>query len=86
MKQISYQQNKNIIHNRLREARLRCGFSQEQLAAQMQLLSLNIDQQIISRIEKNQRQVTDYEVACLCKCLRVSFEWLIQDHAEFCES
>lgn len=79
MKQITYQNNKNIIFNRVREARLRCGFSQEQLAAQMQIMCLNIDQQMISRIEKNQRQVTDYEAACLCKCLRVNFEWLIQD-------
>ena len=84
MKQITYQQNKNIIHDRVREARIRCGFSQEQLAAQMQIHAINIDQQMISRIEKNQRQVTDYEAACLCKCLGVRFEWLIQDHTEFC--
>ena len=83
MKQITFQQNKNIIHDRVREARIMCGLSQEQLAAKMQVLNLNIDQQMISRIEKNQRQVTDYEAACLCKCLRVSFEWLIQDHSEF---
>ena len=82
MKQITYQQNKNIIHDRVREARIRCGFSQEQLAAQMQIMNLNIDQQMVSRIEKNQRQVTDYEAACLCKCLSVSFEWLIQDYTE----
>ena len=83
MKQIAYQQNKNIIHNRVREARIMRGLSQEQLAAQMQVLCLNIDQQMVSRIEKNQRQVTDYEAACLCKCLDVRFEWLIQDHKEF---
>ena len=82
MKQITYQQNKNIIHDRVREARILRGLSQEQLAAQMQVLCLNIDQQMVSRIEKNQRMVTDYEAACLCKCLGVSFEWLIRDHTE----
>lgn len=82
MKQITYQNNKNIIHNRVREARLQRGISQEQLAAQMQVMCLNIDQQMVSRIEKNQRQVTDYEAACLCKCLGVTFEWLIRDYAE----
>ena len=82
MKQITFNQNKNIIHDRVRQARIRCGLSQEQLAAQMQVLNLNIDQQMISKIEKNQRQVTDYEAACICKCLGVSFDWLIQDCTE----
>ena len=58
MKQITFNQNKNIIHDRVRQARIRCGLSQEQLAAQMQVLNLNIDQQMISKIEKNQRAET----------------------------
>ena len=37
--------------------------SQTDLAARMQTLNVNIDQQMISKIEKNQRQVTDYELA-----------------------
>ena len=38
----------------------------------MQTLNCNIDQQMISKIEKNNRQVTDFELACLCKCLETT--------------
>ena len=79
IKQIIYYDNKNIIHDRLREARTERGISQTELAAKMQLLNVNIDQQMISKIEKNQRQVTDYELTCICKCLGVSLDWITQD-------
>lgn len=74
MKQIIYYDNKNIIYKRLKEIRTKQGISQSELAAKMQLMNVNMDQQMISRIENNQRQVTDYELACLCKCLNVSIE------------
>lgn len=79
IKQIIYYDNKNIIHDRLRKARDERGISQTDLAAKMQLLNVNIDQQMISKIEKNQRQVTDYELTCICKCLHVSLDWMTQD-------
>lgn len=46
--------------------------SQSNLAARLQTMNINIDQQMISKIEKNNRQVTDYELACICKCLSVT--------------
>lgn len=79
IKQIIYYDNKNIIHDRLRKAQAERGISQTDLAAKMQLLNVNIDQQMISKIEKNQRQVTDYELTCICKCLNVSLDWMTQD-------
>ena len=79
MKKIEFNNNKNIISARLKQARKEKNLSQSELAAKMQLCNINIDQQMISKIEKNMRQVTDYEVACLCKCLGVSSEWLLQD-------
>ena len=69
IKQIIYYDNKNIIHDRLRKARAERGIS----------LNVNIDQQMISKIEKNQRQVTDYELTCICRCLNVSLDWMTQD-------
>lgn len=65
MKQITFNGNKNIIGNKLSQIRKSKGISQSDLAAKMQIMNVNIDQQIISKIEKNQRQVTDYEFACL---------------------
>jgi transcriptional regulator with XRE-family HTH domain len=67
MKKICYYNNKNI--KVLREEK---GLSQSNLAAKLQTMNVNIDQQMISKIEKNNRQVTDYELACICKCLSVT--------------
>lgn len=72
MKKICYYNNKNIIFEKLKELREQKGLSQSNLAAKMQTMNVNIDQQMISRIEKNNRQVTDYELACICKCLSVT--------------
>ena len=77
MKKIIFNGNKNIISRKLREYRESAGVSQEQLAAQMQTLGVNIDQQMISKIEKNQRMVTDYELACFCRLLNVSAEEML---------
>ncbi len=72
MKKICYNDNKNIISLRLKELREKRGLSQSNLAARLQTMNVNIDQQMISKIEKNRRQVTDYELACICKCLSVT--------------
>ena len=83
MKKIEFYNNKNIISARLKQARKEKCLSQSELAAKLQLCNINVDQQIISKIEKNERQVTDYELACLCKCLDVSPEWILQDFENF---
>ena len=72
MKKISFNNDKNVIHERLRYYRKLRGLSQEQVVAKMQTMNVNIDQQALSRIEKNCRIVTDYELACFCKVLNVT--------------
>ena len=57
MKQIQYYGNKNIISSRVRELRNQKGLSQEQLAARMQTMNCNIDQQMISKIEKTPNEI-----------------------------
>lgn len=79
MKQIQYYGNKNIVSTRVKERRNELELSQEQLAARMQTLNCNIDQQMISKIEKNNRQVTDFELACLCKCLEITPDEMLKD-------
>ena len=64
MRKICYYDNKNIISERLKNLR--------DLAAKLQTMNINIDQQMISKIEKNRRQVTDYELAAVCKCLMIT--------------
>ncbi len=72
MRKICYYNNKNIISQKLKTLREEKGLSQGNLAAKLQTMNINIDQQMISKIEKNNRQVTDYELACICKCLSVT--------------
>lgn len=77
MKKICFYGNKNIIANKLKVLREKKGLSQCDLAAKLQTMNVNIDQQMVSKIEKNNRQVTDYELACICKCLTVTPNELI---------
>lgn len=79
MKKIEFNSNKNIISKKLKQVRKEKKISQTELAAKLQTYNLNIDQQMISKIEKNSRQVTDYELACICKCLNVSPQWILED-------
>ncbi len=79
MKQIIFGEYKNIIGKNLIKIRKEKKVSQSELAARMQALNVNIDQQMISKIEKNLRQVTDYEFVCLCICLKVSYNEMLKD-------
>ncbi len=79
MKQINFWGNKNVIGKQLSFIRQNKNISQSELAAKMQVLNVNIDQQMISKIEKNKRQVTDYEFACLCICLEVTPVEMLED-------
>ncbi|MCL2022903.1 MAG: helix-turn-helix domain-containing protein [Oscillospiraceae bacterium] len=46
----------------------------------MQLLNVNIDQQMISRIERNKRIVTDYELASFGEILGVEVSELLKNY------
>ena len=74
-----FNENSNLIADRLRQLRKAQGLSQEALAAQMQLLGVDINQRLISKIERNERFVKDYELACLCRVLNVSERDLLAD-------
>ena len=79
MKKIAYDSNKNVIHARLRYYRNLRGLTQEQVVAKMQVMNVNMDQQMLSKIENNRRIVTDYELACLCRILNVTERELLAD-------
>ena len=82
MKKISFFEDKNMIHDRLRYYRKLRGRSQEQVVARLQTMNVNIDQQALSRIEHDRRIVTDYELACLCRVLDVTERELLADFYE----
>lgn len=79
MKKILFDNRKNVIAGQLKLCRVRAGLSQEQLAAKMQIMGVNIDQQMISKIERNDRIVTDYELACFSVILKTDLTTLLAD-------
>jgi len=79
---IKLMKKKNIIGARIRKARLDAKplITQTDLVARLQLEGLkDIDQPIISRIEKGERLVTDYEIKAIAKALKVSVGWLLNE-------
>lgn len=82
MKKITFFDNKNMIHDRLRYYRKLRGLTQEQVVARLQTMNVNMDQQALSRIEQDRRIVTDYELACLCRVLDVTERELLADFYE----
>ncbi|MBU5449255.1 helix-turn-helix domain-containing protein [Acetivibrio sp. MSJd-27] len=79
MKKIEFDGNKNVIYKNVKLFRVKRDLTQSQLAAKLQTMNINIDQQMISRIENNSRFVTDYELACLCLILNVDVKDMLQD-------
>ena len=62
MKAILFYEDRNMVYRNIRRLRKKKRLSQTDLAAKMQVMNVNIDQQMISKIERNRRFVTDFEL------------------------
>ena len=78
MKIYDYNGKKNIVGERIKIARTKKNLSQGQLAAQMQIENVNIEQKSLSRIEKGERFVADYELLIFSQILNVDVNWLLK--------
>lgn len=67
----------NLSGRRIREARLRLGLSQEELAVKLQLLGLQVGQMAVSRMETGKRNIPDFELPVLAQALGVTTDWLL---------
>jgi len=67
----------NLSGRRIREARLRQGLSQEELAVKLQLLGLQVGQMAVSRMETGKRFIPDFELPVLAQALGVTTDWLL---------
>ena len=79
MRLAQYMGKKNVIGKKLREIRKKKGYSQEALAAKMQVMAINIDQQAVSKIEHNRRLVLDYDLKGFCEALDIGIDELLGD-------
>ncbi len=77
MKIYTYEGKAYIVGKRIKKARINLKLSQEALAAKMQLKSIEMSQKGISRIEKQERLVTDYELLAFSEALKVDIYELL---------
>lgn len=68
---------KNLIGARLKLLRSSNRLSQRGLARQLQLIGLDMDKNVITRIETNKRYVTDLELRGLKQIFNVTYDYLI---------
>ncbi len=68
---------KNLVGRRLKLLRARHHLSQRALASRLQLDGVDIDKNVITRIETNQRFVTDLELRAFAQLFEVSYDFLI---------
>ena len=67
----------NTSGERVREARIKLGITQDVLAARLQVAGLQTGQMAVSRLESGKRVVADYELPILAEVLGVSVNWLL---------
>ena len=76
-KPLSRHGEKNLICQRLIALRKEQGLSQRDLAQKLQLAGYDMDRNVITRIETNQRYVTDIELKALAEALDTTYSYLI---------
>ncbi len=77
MKIYNYNGAANLAGPRIRQARMELGLSQDELAARLQVQNVILSQKCISRMEKGERFITDYELLILSKVLKKDLYWLL---------
>ncbi|MBQ8198587.1 MAG: helix-turn-helix transcriptional regulator [Lachnospiraceae bacterium] len=78
MKIYDYNGKANIVGKRIYALRKKAHLSQEELAIKMQLNNIELSQKAISRIEKQERFVTDYELMVFAMVFQVDIKDLFQ--------
>lgn len=68
---------RNLIGPRLRELRIQYGLSQRGLARELQLRGYDMEKGVITRIENDQRFVTDIELKALVEVFGIDYDFLI---------
>lgn len=77
MKTYDFVVKKNIIGSQVKAARFRTKtiVTQQDLAARLAVMGINLDRSAISKIEAGQRMVADYELFAMAKALNVPIGW-----------
>lgn len=84
MKQRTDANGKNLVGKRLKILRTERKLSQRDLARELQLIGIDMDKNVITRIETDKRYVTDFELQALKEIFGVSYDYLIDGNDETC--
>ncbi|MFI3325684.1 MAG: helix-turn-helix transcriptional regulator [Clostridia bacterium] len=68
---------RNLVSTNLIQLRKTKNWSQRDLANQLQLYGIDMDKNVITRIETNKRYVTDIEIKALSRVFDVSYNFLL---------
>lgn len=82
MKVCNYEGRRNISGTRIRMERLKRRYSQQTLAAKVQLEGVLLEQDAISRIENGTRMVQDFELRALASVFGVTADWLMEEEMQ----
>ena len=82
MKIYWYNGSKNVIGPAVRRLRKENGLTQKELAEQVQLQGVEMDDLAVLRIEKGLRFAADYEVRALAEVFRVNMEELFSEEPD----
>lgn len=74
-------EKKNLIGPTLQQLRKRDNLSQRKLANKLQLAGLDIDKNVVTRIETGKRYVADFELRMIAQFFGVSYDYLIDGDA-----
>lgn len=74
--------NINLISHNLIALRKQHGLSQRDLAARLQLAGCNLDKNAVTRIEANNRYVSDIELRALKEIFDITYEELLRPEQE----
>jgi HTH-type transcriptional regulator, cell division transcriptional repressor len=70
---------RNIIGKKIKIIRKQKGITQEQLTARLNIEGIEIDRPMVSKIERQTREILDYEVKGIAEALGVSIESLFNE-------
>lgn len=70
---------RNLIGTNLKKYRKLQNLSQENFVAKLSLMGFNLEQSVLSRIERHNREVYDYELFYFAKILNITINDLYKD-------
>ena len=82
MKAFSYNGQRNVSGERIRQERTRQRCTQSDLAARIQVCGVILERDCISRIENGLRMVQDFELRAIAEALGVTTDWLLEAEDE----